>query len=151
MIWRRAMGQAFILLVLSCVAGALTHLFHPRAPAWYWVSEPLTEEEVTLEGLDREWGGEIFWLDARTEEQFKAGHIPGAHLLNEMGFDDQLFAILDELQQNRLPVVIYCGSESCQASHKIRSRLLETFPLENVRVLRGGWPIWVQAGRPVER
>jgi 3-mercaptopyruvate sulfurtransferase SseA len=42
-------------------------------------------------------------------------------------------------------VVIYCGGEKCEASRKIKERLVESLPMENVWVLKGGWPAWKAA------
>ncbi len=146
---KRALGQAVILLLASGVAGVAAHFFHPQAPAWYLVDEPPREDEVTLADLGD--AKAVLWLDARPREQFAEGRIPGARLLNEQEFDQQLFELLETLQTNTLPVVIYCAGQRCEASRKIKDQLLETLPLENVRILKGGWQSWVEAGREVER
>ncbi len=144
-----ALSQAAVLLALSVVAGTASHFWHPMAPAWYLVEAPLLEDEVTLADLGG--GKEVLWLDARPREQFEAGRIPGAYPLSEQEFDQQLFELLEVLQTNTLPVIIYCGGERCEASRKIKERLLETMPLENVRILRGGWKSWTEAGGAVEK
>jgi rhodanese-related sulfurtransferase len=115
------------------------------APAWYLVVAPPQEDEVTVERVKGEFGGKVLWLDARPEEQYVAGHIPEAKLLNEQGFNEQLFELIEVLQKNTLPVVIYCGGEKCEASRKIKERLVESLPMENVWVLKGGWPAWKAA------
>ncbi|MCB1226991.1 MAG: rhodanese-like domain-containing protein [Verrucomicrobiales bacterium] len=147
---RVAIKQALVLLLLAGGAAVATHFFHPLAPAWYAVNEPPAEDEVTLQRVREEWAGEVMWLDARPTDQYEAGHIPGARLLNEQGFDNQLFELLDQLQTSDRPVVLYCGGESCQASRKIRQHLVETFPLENVWVLKGGWKAWQAAGGEIQ-
>jgi rhodanese-related sulfurtransferase len=139
---KRAVGQALVLVLLSGVAAVGVHFWHPMAPAWYLVVAPPQEDEVTVERVKGEFGGKVLWLDARPEEQYVAGHIPEAKLLNEQGFNEQLFELIDVLQKNTLPVVIYCGGEKCEASRKIKERLLESLPMENVWVLKGGWPAW---------
>jgi 3-mercaptopyruvate sulfurtransferase SseA len=149
--WRRAVGQALVLVALSVTAAVATHFLHPMAPAWYLVEAPLKDDEVTLERVNGEFAGQVLWLDARPEEQFNAGHIPGARLLNEQGFDGQLFELIEGLQTNLLPVVIYCGGEKCEASRKVKERLLSSFPLENVWVLKGGWKAWEAAGGEVAK
>ena len=146
----KGLRQALLLLAVSLVAAVGTHFFHPLAPMWYLQQEPLAEDEVDLGRIDGEWSGEVVWLDARPGDQYDVGHIPGAKRLNEQGFDEQLFELLDVLQTTDLPIVIYCGAESCQASRKVKQRLVETFPLENVWVLKGGWKAWKEAGREVE-
>ena len=142
---KRAVGQALVLVLLSGVAAVGVHFWHPMAPAWYLVVAPPQEDEVTVERVKGEFGGKVLWLDARPEEQYVAGHIPEAKLLNEQGFNEQLFELIDLLQKNTLPVVIYCGGEKCEASRKIKERLVESLPMENVWVLKGGWPVWKKA------
>lgn len=143
---KRALGQAMVLLLLSAVVAVGVHFWHPMAPAWYLVVTPLQEDEVTVERVKGEFGGKVLWLDARPEDQYAAGHVPGAKLLNEQGFSGQLFELIEVLQMNTLPVVIYCGGEKCEASRKIKERLLESLPLENLWVLKGGWPALKAAG-----
>ena len=142
---KRAVGQALVLVLLSGVAAVGVHFWHPMAPAWYLVVAPPQEDEVTVERVKGEFGGKVLWLDARPEEQYVAGHIPEAKLLNEQGFNEQLFELIEVLQKNTLPVVIYCGGEKCEASRKIKERLVESLPMENVWVLKGGWPVWKKA------
>ena len=142
---KRAVGQALVLVLLSGVAAVGVHFWHPMAPAWYLVVAPPQEDEVTVERVKGEFGGKVLWLDARPEEQYVAGHIPEAKLLNEQGFNEQLFELIEVLQKNTLPVVIYCGGEKCEASRKIKERLVESLPMENVWVLKGGWPAWKAA------
>jgi rhodanese-related sulfurtransferase len=142
---KRAVGQALVLMLLSGVAAVGVHFWHPMAPAWYLVVAPPQEDEVTVERVKGEFGGKVLWLDARPEEQYVTGHIPEAKLLNEQGFNEQLFELIDVLQKNTLPVVIYCGGEKCEASRKIKERLVESLPMENVWVLKGGWPAWKEA------
>ncbi len=147
---RKALMQAVILVALSAAAAVAAHFFHPLAPAWYLVDAPPREDEVTVTEVRNRFGGETLWLDARPSDQFAAAHIPGAHSLNEQDFDNQLFQLLDTLQTNTLPVVIYCDGERCEASRKIKERLLDTLPLENVWILKGGLKAWREAGGAVE-
>lgn len=146
----RSLIQATTLVLMALAGAWSTHLWHPRAPALYLVDEPLADDEVSLDRVMSEWKGEVIWIDARTEEQFAEGHVPGARLLNEQGFHDQLFELLDVLQAADRPVVIYCSGERCAASRKIRDQLRLQFPLENVWVLRGGWPAWRASGGEIE-
>ena len=142
-------AQAALLLLLSTLAGVAAHHWHPRAPAWYLVDAPLREDEVALaEIVDVT---QVLWLDARPEDQYVQGHVPGARLLNEQGFDQQLFELLELLQTNTLPVIVYCAGERCEASRKVKEQLLSTLPLENVRILKGGWKAWLESGNAVER
>ncbi|SKB06878.1 Rhodanese-like domain-containing protein [Prosthecobacter debontii] len=145
MILRGAVVQAVILLALAAVAAAVTYCFHPRAPALYLSQVPLREDEINLAQIQERWQGRVIWLDARPADVFAQSHIPGAHLLNEQNFNEQLLEIMDILQTADKPVVIYCGGEKCEASRTIRQKLLELIVVENCYVLQGGWPAWKAA------
>jgi rhodanese-related sulfurtransferase len=142
-----AIRQALILLMLAVAAAWGTHAWHPRAPALYLVQEPLRDDEVSMQAIQERWKGDVLWIDARIQEQFDAGHVPGALLLNEQKFDEQLFGHLDTLQANTKPVIIYCSAAKCEASRHVLERLKQTLPVENVFVLKGGWQAWKAAGK----
>jgi rhodanese-related sulfurtransferase len=142
---RAAIRQTLILFLLAVAAAWGTHVWHPRAPALYLVQEPLRDDEVSMQVIQERWKGDVLWIDARIQEQFDAGHVPGALLLNEQKFDEQLFGHLDTLQANTRPVIIYCSAAKCEASRHVLERLKQTLPVENVFVLKGGWQAWTAA------
>jgi rhodanese-related sulfurtransferase len=135
-----------LLTLLAAVVAAAAFQFHPRAPALYLVEEPLKADEVGLKEIQQRWQGDVIWLDARPRDQFDAGHIPGARLLNEQGFEAQLLEMLDTLQATTKPIIIYCGGQKCEASRHVREKLLSMVPVEACFILKGGWPTW-QAGQ----
>jgi rhodanese-related sulfurtransferase len=141
----RVFREALVLILLSLAGAAGTHYLHPRAPAWYLSEAPLEDDEVSMASITERWEGDVFWIDARVSEQFEAEHVPGAISLNEQNFVQTLFDHLERLQDNAKPIILYCGSEKCQASKKIKQALLERLPLENVFILKGGWQAWKQS------
>lgn len=134
--------SAALLLLLSLLAGAATHLWHPAAPVWYLAQVETGINEVNLADVTARWKSDVVWVDARTQERFDAGHIPGALLINEYNRDEAVFNHLDQLQANGKPVVVYCDSLKCKASHEMRDFLRENVGLPEVWVLTGGWPAW---------
>ena len=140
--------EAFVILMLAVLGAVATHWLHPRAPAWYLTEAPLAEDEVSMKVIDERWKRDVLWIDARITEQFEVEHVPDAISLNEQNFDSMLFDHLEKLQDNTKPVIIYCGTEKCQSSRKIKDALIERLPLENVFVLKGGWQAWKQSGSP---
>lgn len=142
-----AIRQAVILIFLAAAAAWATHAWHPRAPALYLVQEALRDDEVSIQIIQQRWNGEVLWIDARIQEQFDAEHIPGALLLNEQGFDQQLFNYLDTLQANTKPIIVYCSAAKCDASRHVLERLKQTLPIENAFVLKGGWQAWKSANK----
>jgi rhodanese-related sulfurtransferase len=139
--------QAFALLLLASAAAWATHAWHPRAPALYIVQEPLRDDEVSMQVIQERWNGDVLWIDARIQEQFDAGHVPGALPLNEQKFDEQLFGHLDALQANTKPIIIYCSAAKCEASRHVLERLKQTLPVENAFVLKGGWQALQASGK----
>lgn len=142
---RTAARQALVLLALTLAASAAVHFWHPRAPRWREVEEPLRDDEVTVAEARRRWPGGVFWIDARPPAQFDKGHVPGAINISEQRLDAQIVEHLLELQDNRKPVVVYCDSSACQASRRIKEYLCERLPIEEFFVLRGGWKAWQEA------
>jgi rhodanese-related sulfurtransferase len=89
-----------ILLVLVgflCLAGAVAG---PKLPAL-----PPVMDEKGLIALLANGEAKALLLDVRTEEEFAAGHIPGAVLLPY----DELAAKFREADKGR-PIVVYCRS-----------------------------------------
>jgi rhodanese-related sulfurtransferase len=140
--------QAVILVFLTVVAAAATHFFHPRAPVWHLTEEPLLEDEMSLALIREKFPDRVLWIDARPADQYAKGHIPGAILLNEQGFQDQVAGHLETLQKAVVEdraVIVYCGGEACKASRKVLEQLTRLIPIENAYVLKGGWPAWQAA------
>ena len=92
--------------------------------------------------------GIIILLDARSHEEYDAGHIAGA-----ISFPyDELLGHYDELREN-IPingdVVIYCESVTCDQSENLATEL-KLMGYERVVIYKGGWQEWEAVGLPVE-
>ena len=134
----RLRREVFVLLSLPLLLAAATAFLHPAAPSWS--KDSLREGEVNLEGIES-WDEEVLWVDARSREEFEAARIPGALLLNEDAWDDLLFDFFEHWHPGR-PVVVYCGSHGCRASHQVAERLREETGEDRIHVLHGGWDSW---------
>ncbi len=93
--------------------------------------------------LARVQAGEVVVLDVRPEEEYAAGHIPGARSLPL----EHLEARLDELDPG-LEVVAYCRGPLCLLAPEAVARLRARG--RRARCLEQGLPEWRQAGLPVE-
>ncbi|CAN5147878.1 hypothetical protein BH23VER1_BH23VER1_34530 [soil metagenome] len=136
---KKILRQAGVLLGLAVAAGAVVYGVHPQAPALYLESEPLARGETTLAAIQENWGGDVFWIDARPRDEYEAARLPGAFLLNEHEWESQIFEHYEMFIENDLPIVVYCGTHACQESHTIAQRLRQQVGLSEVYVLRGGW------------
>lgn len=86
-------------------------------------------------------------MDARTAEQYKAGHIAGACSLPVYQIDEYLFPFLDTVLPD-VPVVTYCSSVSCEDSHLL-ARELSDMGYQDVRIFAGGMAAWREKGYAV--
>jgi len=133
----RAVRQAVIILLAALIPGALAAAFHPLRPPWS--QETLAPGEETLATV-LSWGDAVLWLDARSEAEFEAEHIPGALLLNMEEWDRLFPQFLDQWSPEK-KIVVYCGAASCGLSHEVAERLRKS-NISEVYVLKGGWEAW---------
>jgi rhodanese-related sulfurtransferase len=90
----------------------------------------------------------VTFVDARSDEIFRRGHIRGALLLPyEQAAQSIGKSTLPVPRDDRL--IVYCDSADCQLS-ELLAQLLSRIGCERVRVLEGGYPAWVAAGLPTE-
>ncbi len=142
----RTLAQAAVIVLAALLAAVGVHFLHPQAPPWRAQEEPLKDDEVTMAIIQERWQGKVLWVDARLRQEYEAGHIPGALLINEQELELQLGELFEEhFQDNTLPIVVYCGLETCQASRKVADYLRTFLQTMEVRVLKGGWEAWKAA------
>ena len=91
----------------------------------------------------RAWGRSAIWVDARPDEEFARDHVPGALSLNEDRWNELLPQFLVAWSPEK-KIVVYCGSQSCNASREVARRLRKEAQLPNVFVLGGGWEEWLK-------
>jgi rhodanese-related sulfurtransferase len=113
------------------------------------VVETYLEDRDALEAVDvmelmeRLSDGSVVVLDVRPEEEYRAGHIPGAHSVPV----EKLEAYLEEIPKNQ-EVVAYCRGPYCVFSDEAVA-LLSSRGYRAKR-LAEGLPDWRAAGMPVE-
>jgi len=94
----------------------------------------------------RAWGENAIWIDARPDEEFARDHVPGAVSLNEDRWNELLPQFLAVWSPEK-KIVVYCSSQSCNASREVAHRLRNQAqpPMQNVFVLEGGWEEWLKS------
>lgn len=120
------------------VIGAAFSLFSGLAPL-PWAAPELAAGEIRIvdaRALD------VLWLDARSEADYQADHIPGALLLNEDNWESGIMELMGAWLPAPRPIVIYCGSERCGTSQRIADRLRKALPDAEIYSLKGGWDAW---------
>jgi rhodanese-related sulfurtransferase len=86
------------------------------------------------------WDRNVLWLDARSADEYEAGHVPGAILLNLESWDQLFPQFLDRWSPEKR-VVVYCSVATCELSHEVAERLRKN-GISSVFVLKGGWEAW---------
>jgi rhodanese-related sulfurtransferase len=132
--------QALILFALAFLPGIGQAIYFRDKVSW---QSPVPASEMVTVAQARAWGGNAIWVDARPDLEFEREHVPGAVLLNE----DRWYELLPQFLTTWSPekrVVVYCSSQSCNASREVARRLRDEAQLKNVFVLQGGWEEWLE-------
>ncbi len=87
--------------------------------------------------------GQLALVEVLSEEEYDKGHLPRA--IN-IPLRDDFESTFDKVVPERdLPIVVYCASDTCDASPKAAKRL-EEMGYENVMDYVGGKKDWKDAG-----
>jgi rhodanese-related sulfurtransferase len=95
-------------------------------------------------------GGGIVFLDARNDQAYKEGHIPGAYQLDYYYKERYLPTVLPILMSAET-IVVYCNGGECEDSELTASLLQQAgIPPSRIFVYGGGFTEWEAGGLPVE-
>ena len=133
--------QALVLVALAFLPGIGQALYFRDKVSW---QSPIPASEMVTLAQARAWGRNVIWVDARPDAEFEREHIPGAVLLNEDRWNELLPQFLDSWSPEKR-VVVYCSSQSCNASREVARRLRDEAQLKSVFVLQGGWEEWLKS------
>jgi rhodanese-related sulfurtransferase len=127
------------------------------------VSDPLAERlrSKGLQGMNRNEvekllhdpgasDGHIVLIDARDDEHYEAGHIPGAYELDPYHPDDYLPAVLPVCQAAE-KIIVYCAGGECEDSDTAAILLRDAgIPNTKLFVFTGGYTEWNDHHLPLE-
>jgi rhodanese-related sulfurtransferase len=135
--------QALILVALAFLPGIGQAIYFRDKVSWRL---PVPASEMVTVVQARAWGENAIWIDARPDEEFARDHVPGAVSLNEDRWNELLPQFLAVWSPEK-KIVIYCSSQSCNASREVAHRLRNQAqpPMQNVFVLEGGWEEWLKS------
>ena len=134
------MRQALILVALAFLPGIGQAIYFRDKVSW---QSPVPASEMVTVAQARAWGRNAIWVDARPDVEFEREHVTGAVLLNEDRWNELLPQFLTAWSPEKR-VVVYCSSQSCNASREVARRLRDEAQLKNVFVLKGGWEEWLK-------
>lgn len=92
--------------------------------------------------------GDFIFVDARSAEDYQAGHIKGAVSLPVGQVEEKLSAFLENYPPETF-IITYCSGRTCRDSHHLAEILME-MGYENINVFIDGFPGWENEGHPVE-
>jgi len=152
--------SAIAYIILGTLTGLVINAFRPAGIPW--IAEQLStitdngavpESDSLLTGihiinLDEAktyFDQGIPFVDAREEEEYLEGHIPGAFM--NRNFMELVFN-LDTLQTREDLLVTYCDDIECGLSKNLAYDL-QASGFTRILVFEGGWHLWKEAGYPV--
>ena len=154
---RQTMAQASLLLVLA--AGFALGFNHFRSS-----SQPLVADwspaarlkaatgkdmiiavEQAVEFYDTR---EAVFVDARSPEEYAAGHIAGAVNVPLEDVHTHIGAFFNRVPERETIVITYCDGETCSLSEDL-ALFLQNSGYMNVRVIINGWSVWKERGFPI--
>ncbi len=94
--------------------------------------------------------GAVVFVDARDDQHYQAGHIPGAHQFDHYRAPDYLPAVLPVCLSAE-QIVVYCNGGDCEDSEFAAVTLRDAgVANEKLFVYGGGFTDWATNGLPVE-
>lgn len=92
----------------------------------------------------------VVFLDARPEQDYQAGHIPGAYVFDYQNPEKYVATVLPACQSAQ-QVLVYCNGGDCELSH-LAARTLTQWgvPKEKLFVYGGGITEWTNNRMPFE-
>jgi rhodanese-related sulfurtransferase len=133
--WREA--GALVVVALLITAALLIAGMAPQDP----VSAPAAGNRDGISLAEVGAHADLLWIDARPAAEYAQGHIPGAVSCPMDAEEPDLAPVLEHWRPELL-VVVYCSSDSCDASQELASRLRQDLGSQRVRYLLGGWDAW---------
>ncbi len=86
-------------------------------------------------------------LDARTEEEFKKGNIPGAR--NIPGLEPEKYIEQIITQPRDTLIIIYCNNPECHLAQML-AEFLSVMEFKNLYLYDDGWDGWKKAQMPID-
>lgn len=129
-------------------------------PAVAAVIERLTEKGIQVkphdgvvqlyESPEYEDGAYVF-VDARNEDHYRAGHIPGAYQFDHFHMERYIQEVVP-VCQTAIEVVVYCYGKDCTDSEITAQHLINLgVDPSMLSVYVGGIQTWCEKGMPVEK
>lgn len=154
--WFQAIRQSVAILIISIIIGlGVNSLRHEGLPlvadgSYRVQRNPAPGEDdlvISLENAEALYfDRRAVFLDARSKEQYRKGHIEGAINLPWEDFDRNVARVMADIPQDAI-IVVYCDGEGCSLSRELATALLAQ-GYDRMHVLVDGWKLWQQYNLP---
>ena len=124
---------------------ATTDDSHPAHP---YKNVNVDEVAEILNDPNTEFGLNVF-VDARKDEEYERGHIPGAVQCDHYYLENYLDAVMLAAAAAE-KVVVYCNGGDCEDSIFVSTELVAAgISFDNIYLFGGGWTAWTAGDHPV--
>ena len=147
-----------IILLASALMAGVSNSLHPQRIPWVqdWSNQveeqagKLDIEVIALAGsLEKFRSGEALFVDARSDDLFERGHIPGALSIPFERLDEMYPALIDPIDSGK-ELVVYCTNRECDDALLLALEL-RTMGAANLALYIDGFEIWQKHIGEVER
>jgi rhodanese-related sulfurtransferase len=156
---RRAGLQALGIIVAAAVLGLLVNALRPQGLELIRTaaSVPPSSDSSHADGarpielaaaLEKLNQGTAIFIDARAEDDYRAGHIKTARNLPEKTLDIWMPEFFNATPPET-ELIVYCSGPRCRLAERLAAKLYE-FGYPEVYHLTVGWNGWTAAGYPAE-
>ena len=160
---RKIVFESFFIILLSTIAGFSYNRLSGNgipliAPSVIKENKPISSQDNKNENLRRITlkeayelynKGEAVFIDARSDEEYRQGHIKTAMNLPYTFPIKKKFEIISPIPKDVM-IVSYCDGAECNASEGLAIDLAQ-LGYKRVMIFFGGWEEWTNAGYPVEK
>ena len=114
-------------------------------PIFYNSLESTPDQQLTLSQLEQIIADKrALLIDARTSEEYTAGHLPGAIHIPGYAAIDQIMDAMKDISKDR-QIIVYCSNVECPYAARIAG-FLRFQEFTAVYVYSGGTDEWIGAG-----
>jgi rhodanese-related sulfurtransferase len=149
------MGQnlprVLALVIVGGALGLLCNVISPKGIPLITPPKkvPKPEEFIAFDKARELWSsGTTVFLDARSPEDFKAGHIAAAQNLPVEKFQEFYPKIAPLLSMDG-SLIVYCDGTDCELSRELADQMRQ-LGYTNLHMLFNGWTTWLTNGLPTE-
>ncbi len=143
---RSISAEILFILTLSLVTALMYNAFSSNGiPIFHHAVEISPDQYLSLEQVGRiivEKRAQL--IDARSEEEYASGHLPGAINIPGYASVDRIMGSFTDIDKNTM-IVLYCSGVECPYADRIAG-FLRFQEFSSVYVFSGGIDAWIGAG-----